>query len=126
MHPGRASIKTPRTRRDREKRPARSQRWRVHQDFGDPLPTGHRMNACSSRSILTAAIRYGRGAVHETEVMDSLFIVTTTARIDTSCETNKNRPKSPVSNGEDPRRPRSSDLIGENVDQAQDGGHVEE
>ena len=47
------------------------------------------MNACSSRSIRTAAIRYGRGAVHETEMIDSLFIVTTTARIDTSCETNK-------------------------------------
>src|SRR5271157_4188126 len=89
MHPDNASIKSPRTRRDRQERPARSQSWRVHQDFGDPLPTGDRMNACSSRSIPAAAIRYGRGAVHETDVIDNPSIVTTTARIDTSCETNK-------------------------------------
>jgi len=47
------------------------------------------MNACSSRSAHTAALREGRGAAHETEVTDTLSIVTTTARIDTSYETNK-------------------------------------
>ena len=39
------------------------------------------------------AIRYGQSAVHETEVIDNLFIVATTARIDTSCETNKIAPR---------------------------------
>ena len=51
------------------------------------------MNACSSRSALTAALREGRGAAHETEVTDSLSIVTTTARIDTSCETSEIAPR---------------------------------
>ena len=39
------------------------------------------------------AIRYGQSAVHETEVIDNLSIVTTTARIDTFCETNKIAPR---------------------------------
>src|SRR5271157_2586185 len=90
MHPGRARIKAPRTRRARETCPARSRSWRLHQAFGDPSPTRDRMNACSSRSILIAAIRDGRGAVYEMEVIHGLLIVTTIARIDTSCETDKN------------------------------------
>src|SRR5208337_1185646 len=100
MHPGSASIKTPRTRPDRQARPARSQNWRIHQDFGDPLPTGDRMNACSSRSIPALSIRYGQSAVRETEVIDNLSIVITTARIDTYLRGEQNRPKSPVSVGE--------------------------
>lgn len=51
------------------------------------------MNACSSRSLPTAAIRYGQSAVHETEVIDNPSIVTTTARIDIFCETNKIDPR---------------------------------
>ena len=58
------------------------------------------MNACSSRSIPALAIRYGQSAVRETEVIDNPSIVTTTARIDTSCETNKIARSLQLSDGE--------------------------
>ena len=63
------------------------------------------MNACSSRSIPTAAIRYGQSAVHETEVIGNLSIVTTAARIDTSCETSEIAPRHQLW-GQEPRARR--------------------